>query len=192
MTQPNPHDALFKAAFADPEHAAGELRFILPAALVARMDFATLTLEPGSYIDEALKERQSDVLFSVLMSGKRTLAYVLFEHQSSVDRLMSFRLLRYMVRIWERHLAGDVRGDRLPMILPIVLHHSATGWTAATQFSDLLDIAPDLFPAVAELVPRFRSVIDDYYLTNPISRASAVMAECSALAERRATMTAAE
>lgn len=37
----------------------------------------------------------------------------------------------------------------------------------------------------------FRSVIDDYYLTNPIARASAVMAECSALAEAR-TMTAAE
>ena len=38
----------------------------------------------------------------------------------------------------------------------------------------------------------FRSVIDDFYLTNPIARASAVMAECSALAEGRATMTAAE
>jgi NADH-quinone oxidoreductase subunit G len=38
----------------------------------------------------------------------------------------------------------------------------------------------------------FRSVIDDFYLTNPIARASAVMAECSALAEGRAAMTAAE
>jgi NADH-quinone oxidoreductase subunit G len=37
----------------------------------------------------------------------------------------------------------------------------------------------------------FASVIDDFYLTNPIARASAVMAECSALAEQR-TMTAAE
>ena len=38
----------------------------------------------------------------------------------------------------------------------------------------------------------FRSPIDDFYLTNPIARASAVMAECSALAEGRAAMTAAE
>ncbi len=37
----------------------------------------------------------------------------------------------------------------------------------------------------------FRSPIDDFYLTNPIARASAVMAECSALAER-VTATAAE
>jgi NADH-quinone oxidoreductase subunit G len=38
----------------------------------------------------------------------------------------------------------------------------------------------------------FRSVIDDFYLTNPIARASAVMAECSALAEGFAARTAAE
>ena len=38
----------------------------------------------------------------------------------------------------------------------------------------------------------FRSAIDDFYLTNPISRASAVMAECSALAEGRGAMSAAE
>jgi NADH-quinone oxidoreductase subunit G len=38
----------------------------------------------------------------------------------------------------------------------------------------------------------FRSVIEDFYLTNPIARASAVMAECSALAESQPTMSAAE
>ncbi len=37
----------------------------------------------------------------------------------------------------------------------------------------------------------FRSIIEDFYLTNPIARASAVMAECSALAEGR-SLTAAE
>jgi NADH-quinone oxidoreductase subunit G len=38
----------------------------------------------------------------------------------------------------------------------------------------------------------FRSAIDDFYLSNPIARASAVMAECSVLAEGRTAMTAAE
>jgi NADH-quinone oxidoreductase subunit G len=38
----------------------------------------------------------------------------------------------------------------------------------------------------------FKSAIEDFYLTNPITRASAVMAECSALAQGRATATAAE
>jgi NADH-quinone oxidoreductase subunit G len=38
----------------------------------------------------------------------------------------------------------------------------------------------------------FRSSIDDFYFTNPIARASAVMAECSAIAETKPAMTAAE
>ncbi|MBV9220616.1 MAG: NADH-quinone oxidoreductase subunit G [Methylobacteriaceae bacterium] len=38
----------------------------------------------------------------------------------------------------------------------------------------------------------FRSAIDDFYLTNPIARASRVMAECSALAAQRGMLQAAE
>jgi NADH-quinone oxidoreductase subunit G len=38
----------------------------------------------------------------------------------------------------------------------------------------------------------FVSLVDDFYLTNPIARASAIMAECSALASGRAAATAAE
>jgi NADH-quinone oxidoreductase subunit G len=37
-----------------------------------------------------------------------------------------------------------------------------------------------------------RSVVEDFYFTNPIARASAVMAECSAIAEGAAALTAAE
>jgi NADH-quinone oxidoreductase subunit G len=43
----------------------------------------------------------------------------------------------------------------------------------------------------AEKAP-FTSPVDDFYLTNPIARASAVMGQCSALAQGRATVTAAE
>jgi NADH-quinone oxidoreductase subunit G len=38
----------------------------------------------------------------------------------------------------------------------------------------------------------FGSVVDDFYLTNPIARASATMAECSVIAEGHAALTAAE
>jgi NADH-quinone oxidoreductase subunit G len=43
----------------------------------------------------------------------------------------------------------------------------------------------------ADKIP-FASSVGDFYLTNPIARASAVMGECSALAHGRAAMTAAE
>ena len=38
----------------------------------------------------------------------------------------------------------------------------------------------------------FRSTMLNFYFTNPIARASAVMAECSAIAHGRSAMTAAE
>jgi NADH-quinone oxidoreductase subunit G len=37
-----------------------------------------------------------------------------------------------------------------------------------------------------------RSSVEHFYFTNPIARCSAVMAECSAIADGRAAMTAAE
>ena len=38
----------------------------------------------------------------------------------------------------------------------------------------------------------FRSPVEDFYLTNPIARASVVMNECSALARGKPAMSAAE
>jgi NADH-quinone oxidoreductase subunit G len=45
--------------------------------------------------------------------------------------------------------------------------------------------------ATAEKAP-FVPAIDDFYLTNAIARSSPIMAECSALAESRGTLRAAE
>jgi predicted transposase/invertase (TIGR01784 family) len=159
--QSNAHDALFKAAFSQVEHAAGELRHVLPPALSARLDFSTLRLRRGTFVDEALKERQSDLLFSASLGGPRLLLYLLFEHQSTVEALMAFRLLRYMVRIWERYLLEHPRSKRLPAIVPVVLHHSENGWTAATSFEELLDLDEAARAAVGEYVPRLRFLLDD-------------------------------
>lgn len=134
----------------------------LPRALVARLDFATLTLRPGSYVDEALRERHSDLLFSILTTeGQPLLLHLLFEHQSTVDALMVFRLLRYMVRIWDEHLAAHPEAKRLPPIVPLVLHHSETGWTARTAFEDVLEVDPETLETILGHVPRFGFVLDD-------------------------------
>jgi predicted transposase/invertase (TIGR01784 family) len=94
-----PHDALFRFAFSRPEHAAGELRTVLPEALVQELDFDTLSTVPGSFVDEALAGRASDLLFSIDLAGRPALIYVLFEHQSAEDPRMPLRMLGYMLRI---------------------------------------------------------------------------------------------
>ncbi|NUQ77942.1 MAG: Rpn family recombination-promoting nuclease/putative transposase [Polyangiaceae bacterium] len=157
----NVHDLLFRGTFSQPEHAASILRLLLPPALVARLDWSTLAHCPGSFVDEALSERFTDLLFSVVFGGRPSLLYLLFEHQSQSEPFMAMRLLRYEVRIWEAWLKDHPAAKRVPAILPVVLHHSPKGWTAEVSFEALLDIEPELFETLAPYVPRFRFILDD-------------------------------
>lgn len=157
-----PHDALFKAVFSHPEHARGALRPVVPAAMSEALDWYTLTPQPGSFIDESLIERQTDLLYTAAWrGGAEALVYVLYEHQSSSDRWMPFRLLRYMVRIWEHWLKDHEDAKVLPAIVPIVLYHGDERWSAARAFDALLDVPEAARPALAEYLVRFTYVLDD-------------------------------
>ena len=157
-----PHDALFKAIFGQPEHAAAELQHILPGQLVARIDWSSLTLQPGSYVDEELAEQHTDLLFSATVrpSGAPLLVYVLFEHQSTVQPTMALRLLAYMVRIWTRHAEAQPHMP-LPLIVPAVLAQVSGGWTAPTRFADLFSAG--VGPIAPGLLPDFQYAVDDLH-----------------------------
>lgn len=78
----NPHDALFKWAFASPEHAEGELRHVLPPAIVDQITWSSLQRRPGSFVDAAFRHRHTDLLFTVDLAGHPACIYILLEHQS--------------------------------------------------------------------------------------------------------------
>jgi predicted transposase/invertase (TIGR01784 family) len=157
----NPHDKFFKAVFSGIEHARSELVSVLPPAVVRAVDWTSLTLISGEHTDAVGGESlESDLLFTARLEDAPALLYLLFEHQSSVDRTMPFRLLRYMTRVWER-FAKDAPSERLPIIIPLVLHHGERGWTAATQFRDLLEVPEQLAETLAPFIPDFTYVLDD-------------------------------
>jgi len=157
----SPHDAFFKQVFGVPENAAAELRAVLPAAISARLDWATFERVDASFVDPDLSTSESDLVFSVRIGARRALVFILFEHQSTSDPMMGVRLLRYVVRIWERWARSEALGKLLPPVLPVVLHHSETGWTAAQRFSDLVDLDGEDRAALGRLVPDFEYVLDD-------------------------------
>jgi hypothetical protein len=156
-----PHDALFRSTFSQPEHAAGELQHLLPPELSARIDWPTLTLVPSSFVDEALRDSQSDLLFTAALDGKEAFIYLLFEHQSTPDALMVFRELKYEVGIWDGWLKEHPKAKKLPVILPILLCHGPSGWSAATRFEKVLDVDDETMALVADFVPKFRVIVDD-------------------------------
>src|SRR4051812_38544168 len=87
-----PHDALFRSAFESPEAAAALLRELLPVPVRDAITWDTLHRESGSFIDVALADRHSDLLFSArLRAGRgkaKALLYLLLEHQSTADPTM--------------------------------------------------------------------------------------------------------
>jgi predicted transposase/invertase (TIGR01784 family) len=162
---PNPHDALVKTVFGKPEHARGVLRAVLPAALAETLDWSTLTLRPGSFVDLALKEQHTDLLYSATWrDGGEVLIYFLFEHLSTPpkkDSLLAFRLLRYQVQIWEDWLANHQDAKSLPMIIPIVMYHGATPWSEPRLFDALLDVPASVRPAVTPYLVQFAFLLND-------------------------------
>jgi predicted transposase YdaD len=192
-----PHDALFKAVLGKAEHARGVLRTVVPAAVAEALDWPTLAPCPGNFVDARLRERFTDVLFTVTWrGGGEALVYVLFEHQSTVDGRMAWRLLRYLVQIWERWLTDHPRAARLPLIIPVVLYHGAEAWSASIEFDGLLDIPEAVRPSVAPHLPRFTYLVDDLSaipdeelraraMTTALSR---LVAACFKYARRRADL----
>jgi predicted transposase/invertase (TIGR01784 family) len=162
MSTSSPHDALFKAVLGQPEHARGALRSVVPAAVAEAFDWTTLARCPGSVVDPVLTERHTDLLFSVAWrDGGDALVYLLFEHQSTPDGVMAFRLLRYLVRVWERWLVDHPRAKALPVIVPVVLYHGAEPWSVPVAFDALFDIPDAVRPAIAAHVVRFTYLMDD-------------------------------
>ena len=83
-----PHDKLFKETFGRKEAAISFFKEYLPAHVTKRMDWESLQLEPGSFIDEDLKDSQRDLLYSIKLKENKCLVYLLFESQSSNCPLM--------------------------------------------------------------------------------------------------------
>jgi len=187
-----PHDALFKSVFQHPENAAAELQHVLAPEHVSAIDWSTLKLESGSFVDEKFANEHSDLLFSASAraSGERLLVYLLFEHQSTSEPKMALRLLSYMVRIWERFSDGDKQAP-LPLIVPAVLSQVVGGWKAATRFSGLF--SPNLGELADTVLPDFSYAVDDLHRTDDTdlrSRAVALQARLALWLMRDARDTA--
>jgi predicted transposase/invertase (TIGR01784 family) len=139
MSVQRPHDKLFRTVFSDPHEAESFLRAYLPPSETERLAWETLTLVETSFVDEAMAESESDLLYTVQVkeTGQPVHLYVLFEHQSSPDRWMRFRLLKYMCRIWDEGFKTEPDRQNLIPILPVVFYQGQTRWRHATQFADL-------------------------------------------------------
>ena len=74
---------------------------------------------------------------------------------------MPFRLLRYVVQIWEHYLSEHKEATRLPAVVPMVVHHSKTGWKSATKLEQIIDLDADTLAELRAQLPCFEMLLDD-------------------------------
>ena len=155
----NPHDRLFRFAFADLALVRDFVAHYLPAEISAEVDVDSLAPVEGTFIDETLNQHLSDALFRVDLRHHEgeSLIYILIEHKSYADRMTARQVLRYIERIWSQEERANPQKTSLTPILPVVLYHGATTWNVTTELLDLIDV-PVSFDAY---MPRLRFLLWD-------------------------------
>ena len=148
----NPHDKIFRAAMQYKEVACEFLEMHLPEDIKKNLDFSSIITCPNTFVDEDLKLLQSDILFKATISGEEAYLYVLAEHQSQPDKLMPFRLVQYMTKIWDFHIkqTGDASPLPLPAILPLIFFTGKGKYTAAHTIWDLCGNQAELMKRIWE------------------------------------------
>ena len=110
--------------------------------------------------DEALKARHTDLLFKAQArdgSKRGAFVYLLFEHQSTEQPQMVFRLYCYMANIWRRHMETTKSALPLPPIVSLVLYNGARRRRAARTLHELVEPLGTLAPRI----PQFEMVLTD-------------------------------
>ena len=125
-----------------PAQRTGLIETQLSPAAVAELKLDTLKMQKGSFVDADLREKFSDLLFSVELAhapedsaNRKALVYFLFEHKSQSDPLTVLQVLSYMVRIWEKRIRD---GEPLCPIVPLLVYHGETAWAAARSLAALI------------------------------------------------------
>ncbi|WP_428267399.1 Rpn family recombination-promoting nuclease/putative transposase [Haliangium sp.] len=160
------HDAFFKKLFSAPEHAAAELRAVVPERVAAHVAWDTLRLEHASAVGDWLRQQHGDLVYSAsLADGRSVLLWFLFEHQSTVTHLMAWEVLQKAVSLLRAWLDQRPRAKHLPPLLSFVLYTGSEPWTAPTSLDGLIDISEEARRDLDDHLLTYRYFLDDLHAT---------------------------
>ena len=163
----NPHDRLIKITFRRRRTAASFFQAYLPEDLSAVVDWKTLQVKPGSFVDSQFQAQETDLLFQVSFREEPLYLYCLFEHQSTNDPWMGLRLLGYLHAIWKEAAHVASADKRLPPIVPVVLYQSVEPWTAPLRWRDALTLPTHSVTGLEDLTLDFRYHLVDLSQLSP-------------------------
>lgn len=135
---PIPSDGLFKKIMEDVVTARDFLEYYLPDDFKKLIDLSKIKIEKESYIEENLKRKFSDIVYSVqTRNNEQAFVYVLIEAQSTCDYWIALRLWKYMLLLCERHKSNN---GKLPIIAPLLFYNGTAKYNAPMNLWDLFTI----------------------------------------------------
>ena len=146
----NKHDKRYKKLFSNPLLVEELLTSFVKEDFVHELDYSTLERLDKSFVTDEFKEKESDMIYKVNFKGEDIYIFLLIEFQSTVDRFMSVRILRYICEFYE-FLSQKEKLSQLPAVFPILLYNGDPKWTAPYNINELIDSNIS-----SEFIPDFR------------------------------------
>ena len=143
----NQHDTRYKKLFKNPILVEELLTSFVDEDFIKDLDFKTLKKLDKSFVSDAFKNKESDMIYQIDFKGDLIYIFLLLEFQSSVDKKMSLRMLRYICEFYEEL---ELKGDKFPAVFPVLLYNGDPKWTAETNIKKLIE---DTIPQ--EFIPNF-------------------------------------
>jgi hypothetical protein len=149
------YDKTLKELFSRPEIVKNFMQGFVGEEFVNDIDFSRIEKKNTSYITKTFKDRYTDLVIKLNMTGgKCAYLYILFEFQSTIDKLMPLRILNYMLLLYEdlikqKEISID---DYLPPVFPVVLYTGTTTYNASTKIEDLIALP---YKRLQRYVPTF-------------------------------------
>jgi len=147
---PNEHDRRYKRLFKNPEYLKQLLETFVDEDFVKDLDFKNAITIDKSFISGKYKERESDIIYILKYKDREIYIYILLEFQSTVDRFMAQRMLRYILELYET-ITSVSSPDILPAVFPLLLYNGDAKWTAPENIDQLIESA-----IPPEFIPHFR------------------------------------
>ena len=132
------HDKRYKQLFSNPVIVEELLLYFVEEDFVKNLDFSTLESVNKSFITDEFKEKESDIIYKIQYNGEDVYIYLLIEFQSTVDRFMAVRMLRYIMEFYQALITLQ-NPHKLPAVFPILLYNGNKKWTAKTNVNDLVE-----------------------------------------------------
>jgi predicted transposase/invertase (TIGR01784 family) len=132
----SPHDRVLRSTMSQPQVIKEFFNNYLPVNIKKEIDIDSIQLQKDSFIDDKLRMQITDLLYTAQFGKQQGYLYILVEHQSTPDKLMPYRILKYKLSIMDHHL--KTTGDKqLPVIYPLIFYSGKRTYNHSTNIFDL-------------------------------------------------------